>query len=408
MNFCCRHCKTKLKNEVIDLGHQPASNAYITEKNKYEPETKYPLKVFVCHNCWLMQIPEYIRPENLFTPDYAYLSSTSKSWCDHAKKFASESINKLQLTQNDLVVELASNDGYLLQYFRDSSIPCVGIEPTKLAANIAIKRGIKTYLNFFSFDYAKSLIQNDVLFSKGAKLIIANNVVAHVPDINDFINGIKSLLHKEGFASIEFPHLLSLLDKNQFDTIYHEHYSYFSLHSFSRIVESAGLVIDDIQYLNTHGGSLRVWITHEANSNQKKIVKSLFELEEKQGINSLKPYERLQKNAVSIKNELLYFLLNAINKNEKVVGYGAAAKGNTLLNYAGISKDLLPFIVDKSKSKQGKFMPGSRIPILEPEELIKAEPDKVLVLPWNLIDEIKLQLGNYELVTAVPSLKIWS
>ena len=408
MNFCCRHCKTKLKNEVIDLGHQPASNSYITKKNKYEPETKYPLKVFVCHNCWLMQIPEYIRPENLFTPDYAYLSSTSKSWCDHAKKFASESINKLQLTQNDLVVELASNDGYLLQYFRDASIPCVGIEPTKLAANIAIKKGIKTYLNFFSFDYARSLIQNDVLFSKGAKLVIANNVVAHVPDINDFVKGIKSLLHKEGFASIEFPHLLSLLNKNQFDTIYHEHYSYFSLHSFSRIVESAGLVIDDIQYLNTHGGSLRVWITHEANSNQKKIVKSLFELEEKQGINSLKPYERLQKNAVSIKNELLYFLLNAINKNEKIVGYGAAAKGNTLLNYAGISKDLLPFIVDKSKSKQGKFMPGSRIPILEPEELIKAEPDKVLVLPWNLIDEIKLQLGNYELVTAVPSLKIWS
>ncbi len=408
MNFCCRHCKTQLKNEVIDLGHQPASNSYITKKNKYEPETKYPLKVFVCHNCWLMQIPEYIRPENLFTPDYAYLSSTSKSWCDHAKKFANESINKLQLTQNDLVVELASNDGYLLQYFRDSSIPCVGIEPTKLAANIAIKKGIKTYLNFFSFDYARSLIQNDVLFSKGAKLVIANNVVAHVPDINDFVKGIKSLLHKEGFASIEFPHLLSLLNKNQFDTIYHEHYSYFSLHSFSRIVESAGLVIDDIQYLNTHGGSLRVWITHEANSNQKKRVKSLFELEEKQGINSLKPYEQLQKNAVSIKNELLYFLLNAINKNEKIVGYGAAAKGNTLLNYAGISKDLLPFIVDKSKSKQGKYMPGSRIPILEPEELIKAEPDKVLVLPWNLIDEIKLQLGNYKLVTAVPSLKIWS
>ena len=408
MNFCCRHCKTQLKNEVIDLGHQPASNSYITKKNQYEPEKKYPLKVFVCHNCWLMQIPQYIRPENLFTPDYAYLSSTSKSWCEHAKKFARQSINKLQLTQNDLVLELASNDGYLLQYFSDSSIPCVGIEPTKLAADIARKKGIKTYLNFFSFDYAESLIKNDVLFSKGVKLIIANNVVAHVPDINDFIKGIKKLLHKEGFASIEFPHLLSLLEKNQFDTIYHEHYSYFSLHSFSRIVESVGMVVDDIEYLNTHGGSLRVWITHQDNSNQKRKVKDLFVLEERQGINTLKPYEQLQKNAITIKNELLYFLLNAKNSNDKILGYGAAAKGNTLLNYAGISKDLLPFIVDKSKSKQGKYMPGSRIPILDPEELIKAEPDKVLVLPWNLIDEIKLQLDNYKLVTAVPSLKVWS
>ncbi len=408
MNFCCRHCKTPLKNEVIDLGHQPASNSYITKENQYEPEIKYPLKVFVCHNCWLMQIPQYIRPENLFTPDYAYLSSTSKSWCEHAKRFARDSINRLDLTKNDLVLELASNDGYLLKYFSDSSIPCIGIEPTKLAADIAIKKGIKTYLNFFSFKYAESLIKNDVLFRKGVKLIIANNVVAHVPDINDFIKGIKILLHKEGFASIEFPHLLSLLEKNQFDTIYHEHYSYFSLHSFSRIVESVGMVIDDFEYLDTHGGSLRAWVTHRDNSNQTRKVKDLFALEERQGMNTLKPYEKLQKNAITIKNELLYFLLNAINSNEKIVGYGAAAKGNTLLNYAGISKDLLPFIVDKSKSKQGKYMPGSRIPILDPEELIKAEPDKVLVLPWNLIDEIKSQLGNYKLVTAVPSLKVWS
>ena len=408
MNFCCRHCKTKLKNEVIDLGHQPASNSYITKKNQYEPEIKYPLKVFVCQNCWLMQIPEYIKPENLFTPDYAYLSSTSKSWCAHAKKFAKKSINKLKLSKNDLVVELASNDGYLLQYFKDASIPCLGIEPTKLAADIAIKKGINTYLKFFSFKYAKSLITNDYLLKNGAKLIIANNVVAHVPDVNDFVKGIKTLLHKEGFASIEFPHVLSLLKKNQFDTIYHEHYSYFSLHSFSRIVESVGLVIDDFEYLNTHGGSLRVWITHPDNSNQTKEVKELFELEESQGINSFKPYEELQRSAISIKNELLYFLLNAYNKNEKIVAYGAAAKGNTLLNYAGISKDLLPFVVDKSKSKQGKLMPGSRIPILAPDELLRIKPDKVLVLPWNIIDEIKLQLGNYQLITAIPSLKIWS
>ncbi len=408
MNFVCRHCKSKLVDEVIDLGDQPPSNSYIKPEDIEKPEIQYPLKVFICNSCWLMQVPEYAKPEQLFTPDYAYLSSTSKSWCKHAKAFAKEAINKLELNSKDLVLELASNDGYLLKYFKDEKIPCVGIEPTKLAADISKKKGIKTFTDFFSLEYAKKFKQKDSSFNEGVNLIVANNVTAHVPDINDFMAGIKHLLKSKGYASIEFPHLLSLIKYNQFDTIYHEHYSYFSLYSFSKIVENVGLVVNDLDFLDTHGGSLRLWITHSSNSKKNNKVKDLLSLEKRCGLNSFKPYDDLYKKANRVKNELINFLNLEKKNNSKIVGYGAAAKGNTLLNFAGINKDLLPYIVDKSKSKQGKYMPGSKIPIYAPEELYKLKPDKVLVLPWNIINEIKNQLYDFKLVTAVPNLKIWS
>jgi len=395
----CRHCGSPLDDSVIDLGHQPPSNAYLTAQQLLGPESTYPLQVYVCTNCWLVQLPAHAAAEDLFTPDYSYFSSTSSSWCAHAENFVIEAIERLALGKDSMVVELASNDGYLLQYFRHRSIPCLGIEPTTATAEAARQKGIETIESFFGVSLAEQL--------EAADLVVANNVLAHVPDINDFVAGIARLLKPQGRASIEFPHLLRLLTGNQFDTIYHEHFSYLSLRVVQRIAVSVGLEVVDVEQLPTHGGSLRVWLAHMNSSKPTEAVTAVLCDEEVAGLESLKAYVDFQDRAAEAKNALLEFLLQAKRKGKRVLGYGAAAKGNTLLNYAGIKSDLLPAVADRAPSKQGKYLPGSHIPVISPSELDLQNPDALLVLPWNLIAELCHQLPMHNLVTAIPTLKEW-
>ena len=396
MSHCCRHCGSPLVHEVIDLGHQPPSNAYLTTEQLALPEITYPLKVFVCTNCWLMQLPAHAAADQLFTPDYAYFSSTSSSWCAHAKAFVTKAIDRLGLDQTSHVVELASNDGYLLQYVKQEGIPCLGIEPTHATAEAARAKGIETLEEFFRIDLAEKLAKAD--------LIVANNVLAHVPDINDFVEGIACLLKPEGQASIEFPHLLNLLQGNQFDTIYHEHYSYISLKAVQRIVQAAGLQVVDVEQLPTHGGSLRIWLAHQGKVEVADSVAHVVSMEDAAGLETREAYVGFQQRAEAAKFDLLKFLLTAKQKGQRVVGYGAAAKGNTLLNYAGVRTDLLPLVADQALSKQGKYLPGSHIPIVSPNFLDDFKDDLVIVFPWNLIEEIKVQLPAHSLVTFVPKL----
>ena len=406
MSFKCRFCKNDLGNHFLDLGHQPPSNAYLTSAQLEENEKTYPLKLYVCNSCWLVQIPEYLTSEELFTKDYAYLSSTSLSWCKHAEKFAEKSIKKLALDKNKLVIEIASNDGYLLQYFKKSNIPSFGIEPTELAANEAEKKGIKTLREFFCFKLAEEITKSEEIANGGADLVVANNVLAHVPNINDFMAGIAKLLKYEGFASFEFPHLLNTIKYNQFDTIYHEHYSYLSLKFLKRLCISNNLFITDVEKLNTHGGSLRVWITPNKKSIINDSVYQILDEERNYDLEDINTYNQFESNARKIKYDLLSFLIKNKQNEKLIIGYGAAAKGNTLLNYCGIKSDLLPFVLDKAKSKQKKFLPGSHIPIIDPIALKELKVDKILLLPWNLIDEISPYLSGLEIVTAIPSLKI--
>ena len=406
MSFKCRNCNSILEDEIIDLGHQPPSNAYLYEKDLDKAEIRYPLKLFLCTNCKLVQLPEHASSKELFKEDYAYFSSTSSSWCSHAKKFVEKAISKLDLNKNSFVVELASNDGYLLQHFKESNIPCLGVEPTLATANACEKKGIKTLKEFFGNQYSSSIKNLHTPNQEGADLIIANNVLAHVPDINDFMRGIKNLLKKDGKVSVEFPHLLNLIKENQFDTIYHEHYSYFSLFTLQTIVNKVNLKIIEVEELTTHGGSLRLWLTHKDNPIEESSSVEYIKKKEKDfGILSRETFNLFRSNCNLIKLNLLEFLIDLKRKNKTIIGYGAAAKGNTLLNYLGITKDLLPAVIDKAQSKQGKFLPGSHIPILEPNKIEIINPDYILVLPWNLIDEIKNQLPNKKLITAIPELK---
>ena len=400
MPHACRHCGSQLEHTVIDLGHQPPSNAYLTADQLLGPEITYPLQVYVCTNCWLVQLPAHAAAEELFTADYAYFSSTSSSWCDHAQRFVGAAVKRLGLGEDSRVVELASNDGYLLQFVQQHGIPCLGIEPTHATAQAARDKGIETIERFFGVELAEELAPAD--------LVVANNVLAHVPDINDFVAGIAQLLKPHGRASIEFPHLLQLLKGNQFDTIYHEHYSYLSLRVVQRIAAEAGLDVVDVEQLPTHGGSLRVWLAKRGAMEPTAAVTMLLEDEFAAGLESLEAYEDFQRRAEATKDGLLQFLLRAKHDGKIVLGYGAAAKGNTLLNYAGIRADLLPAVSDQATSKQGKFLPGSHIPILPPSELLDMKFDKILVLPWNLISEIKSQLPEHDLVTAIPVLTEWN
>lgn len=396
MTHSCRHCKALLSNEVIDLGHQPPSNAYLTADQLIKPEITYPLKVYVCDQCWLVQIPAHASAGELFTEDYSYFSSTSQSWCSHAEHFVEKAIDKLSLSEESMVIEIASNDGYLLQYLKRSGIPCLGIEPTHATAEAARQKGIDTIEEFFGLEIARSL--------ELADLVIANNVLAHVPDINDFISGIALLLKPYGRASIEFPHLLKLLQYNQFDTIYHEHYSYLSLQVVAKIASDAGLEVIEVEELTTHGGSLRVWLSHKDAFSITPSVSKILLAEKHACLQSLEAYVGFQNRAESIKNQLIEFLLQTNKDGKRVYAYGAAAKGNTLINYAGVRSDLLPAVADRAPSKQGKFLPGSHIPIIHPDHLEKLSPDMLLVLPWNLISEIKNQLPQYQLVTAIPKI----
>lgn len=395
----CRHCGTPLEHEVIDLGHQPPSNAYLLPEQLALPEVTYPLKVFACTSCWLVQLPAHASADELFTADYAYFSSTSSSWCAHAERFVTAAVKRLGLGPQSLVVELASNDGYLLQYVQQRGIPCLGIEPTHATAEAARGKGIETIERFFGVALAEEL--------EPADLIVANNVLAHVPDINDFVTGIARLLKPQGRASIEFPHLLRLLAGNQFDTIYHEHYSYLSLRVVQRIAATAGLVVVDVEQLSTHGGSLRVWLAHQGETKATETVTSVLAAEAAAGLETLVAYTGFQQRAETAKFGLMECLLEAKRAGRLIMGYGAAAKGNTLLNYAGIRSDLLPAVADRASSKQGKFLPGSHIPVITPEQLTSKSADALLVLPWNLIDEVQQQFPNKELVTAIPELRYW-
>jgi len=382
---------------VIDLGHQPPSNAYLTAEQLLEPEITYPLQVYVCTSCWLVQLPAHAAADELFTADYAYFSSTSSSWCAHAEHFVGEAVDRLGLGTDSLVVELASNDGYLLQYVQQRGIPCLGIEPTRATAEAARKKGIETIERFFGVALAEEL--------EPADLVVANNVLAHVPDINDFVAGIARLLKPQGRASIEFPHLLRLLLGNQFDTIYHEHYSYLSLRVVQRIAKSCGLEVVDVEQLPTHGGSLRVWLAHQGAVEPNAAVAAVLQAEAVAGLETLEAYAGFQVRAEAAKYGLLQFLLHVNSEGKRLLGYGAAAKGNTLLNYVGVRADLLPGVVDRAFSKQGKFLPGSHIPVISPEQLKGQSLDVLLVLPWNLIKEIEIECPNYQLVTAIPHLK---
>lgn len=396
MSHCCRHCGSPLAHEVIDLGHQPPSNAYLTAEQLALPEITYPLKAFVCTNCWLMQLPAHAAADQLFTPDYAYFSSTSSSWCAHAKAFVIQAIDRLGLDEKSHVVELASNDGYLLEYVKQQGIPCLGIEPTHATAEAARAKGIDTLEEFFGIALAEKLPK--------ANLIVANNVLAHVPDINDFVAGIAYLLKPNGRASIEFPHLLKLLQGNQFDTIYHEHYSYLSLRSVQRIVQAVGLEVEDVEELPTHGGSLRVWLAHQGQSVVLDSVDEFIALEDSAGLETCEAYVGFQQRAEAAKFGLLNFLLSLKDKGNSVIGYGAAAKGNTLLNYAGVMSDLLPAVMDQAPSKQDKFLPGSHISIIKPSDFNEKDIDDLLVLPWNLLHEISKIYTECNLWTAIPVL----
>jgi hypothetical protein len=405
----CRHCQTPLESVFLDLGFAPPSNAYLAPENLVKPEIYYPLKLFVCQNCWLVQTEDYAEAEELFSPDYAYFSSASKSWLAHAKQYSQMIENRLYLNKESFVIEVASNDGYLLKNFVSAGIPCLGIEPTESTAKAAEKIGVPVLQEFFGEDLAKKLVKK----GKVADLIIGNNVYAHVPDINDFTLGLKTVLKANGTITLEFPHLMRLIEFSQFDTVYHEHYSYLSLGTVSRVFKSAGLKIFDVEQLCTHGGSLRIYGCHEEDKRLvKDIVIEIMGEEVGRGMSSLSGYKALQEQADTIKNNLLIFLIDQAKAGKSVAAYGAAAKGCTILNYAGIKPDLLSYVCDAASSKQRKYLPGSHIPILSPEELELRKPDFVLILPWNIRDEIVNQLSHIrnwggKFVTAVPEMQIF-
>ena len=404
----CRHCGTPLQHTFLDLGFAPPSNAYLSQEALTRPEVYFPLKIKVCDNCWLVQTEDYAEADALFTAEYAYFSSTSSSWLSHSKSYADMMIAKLGLTPTSHVIEVASNDGYLLKNFVESGIPCLGIEPTDSTADAAEKLGIPVLRKFFGEALGKQLAHK----GKQADLIAGNNVYAHVPDINDFTKGLKVALKPGGTITLEFPHLMRLIEQAQFDTVYHEHFSYLSLYTASIIFALAGLRIWHVEELPTHGGSLRVYGCHVDDPREtQESVDVLLKEEATLGLRQLQTYLEFQPRANQIKNDLLAFLIEQKSQGKTVVAYGAAAKGNTLLNYAGVKPDLLPFVCDAAKAKQGQFMPGSHVPILPPERLVEVKPDYVLILPWNIAEEVKKQ--NAELaksgtkfVTAVPELSI--
>lgn len=403
----CRHCHSPLENTFLDLGYAPPSNAYLTAEHLNSPELYFPLKLKVCTNCWLVQTEDYARADELFNKDYAYFSSTSSSWLDHAARYCTMITEKLKLDTNSLVIEIASNDGYLLKNFVAADIPCLGIEPTDSTAAAAEKLGIPVMREFFGCTLAQTLAAQ----GQQADLILGNNVFAHVPDINDFAVGLKCALKPNGVITLEFPHLMRLVEGIQFDTVYHEHFSYLSLHTVQRIFEQAGLKIWDVEELPTHGGSLRVYACHQNVERESTgAVNQLLAKETDFGICRLATYQGFQVKADTLKNDLLAFLLEQKKAGKVVVGYGAAAKGNTLLNYAGVKPDLLPYVCDAAPSKQGKFLPGSHIPVLATRVLTEQRPDYLLILPWNIADEVMIQHSYIrewggKFVTAVPKMR---
>ncbi|WP_298432887.1 class I SAM-dependent methyltransferase [uncultured Jannaschia sp.] len=400
----CRHCGAPLEIPFVDLGFAPPSNAYLDPADLSRPEVTYPLRVLACGTCRLVQTEDFAEADALFADDYAYFSSTSQSWLNHAARYAEMITRRLGLGADSHVIEVASNDGYLLRNFVAAGIPCLGVEPTEGTADAARVLGIPVEQAFFGEALAKTL--------EPADLIAGNNVFAHVPDINDFTAGLRTALKPDGVVTLEFPHLLRLVAEAQFDTIYHEHFSYLSLFAVERILGAAGLRVFDIETLDTHGGSLRIYACHAGAAHaDRPSVAEMRETEAEAGIDTDAFYAAFQSRADAIKDGVLRFLLDARAEGARVAGYGAAAKGNTLLNYAGIRPDLLPFVCDAAPSKIGRLLPGSHIPIRAPSALREAPPDYVLILPWNLTAEIRAQLADLEasgtrFVTAIPSLQV--
>ena len=386
----CRFCNTPINHQLLDLINSPPSNSFLTIEQLNEPEVFYPLKVLVCENCFLVQIDEYKKSTEIFDQAYVYFSSFSSTWLTHAKNYCTQMIERFAINRQSKVIEIASNDGYLLQYFLEQQIPVLGIEPTKNTAEVARNKGIETITDFFGTDLADDLIQKGIY----ADLIIGNNVLAHVPDINDFVAGMKIVLSPHGIITMEFPHLIKLIDNNQFDTIYHEHFSYLSFYTVQKIFYSQGLEIFDVDEISTHGGSLRIYAKHldDKTNVVTSKVDELISKEMLKGVGDLEYYKGFNENVEKIKLELLTFLIDQKKNGNKVAAYGAAAKGNTLLNYCGIKKDMVSFVVDANPNKQNKFLPGSHIPVVDESMLKREKPDIVIIFPWNLSQEIIDQL----------------
>lgn len=405
----CRFCNHEVETEFADLVNSPASNSYLTAEQLNEPETFFPLKVMVCEKCFLVQVDEYKKSGDIFNEDYAYFSSFSTSWLAHCKKYVDMMTGRFGFNNNSLVVEVASNDGYLLQYFKEKNIPVLGIEPTANTAAVAIKKGIPSVVDFFGVKLATKLKEE----GKKADLLLGNNVLAHVPDINDFVGGMKVMLNEKGVITMEFPHLYQLVLNNQFDTIYHEHFSYLSFTTVKKIFEGRGLSMFDVEEVPTHGGSLRIFAKHSEDDSKpvSDNVASMLKKESDAGMLSLDYYKGFQEKVDKIKVDLLDFLVQQKKAGKKVAAYGAAAKGNTLLNYCGVKKDMVSFVVDANPHKQNKYMPASHIPICTEARIKEDKPDFILILPWNIKDEIVKQLSyvkdwNAQFVVPVPKLEV--
>lgn len=405
----CRFCKAQLTNCLVDLGSAPPSNAYLTSAGMKAPEKWFPLRVLVCDSCWLVQTDDFAAHDELFNADYAYFSSFSKSWLEHSAAYQKAMTKRFGLSDASHVVEVAANDGYLLQYFKAADIPCLGVEPTASTARAAREKGIEIVESFFGEQVGQELAAN----GKAADLTTANNVLAHVPDINDFVKGFAALLKPQGVSTFEFPSLLNLINENQFDTIYHEHFSYLSLTAVQTVFAANGLSVFDVEDIPTHGGSLRVYAMKSDTGEHPKTERLAAALnrEAVAGVSDIVLYKGFQAKTDKVKDDFVHFLIDARRAGKTVAGYGAAAKGNTLMNYAGIRANLISFVVDRNPAKQDRFMPGSRIPIVA-ERTIKAErPDYVVILPWNLRAEVMEQLSYIrdwggQFVTAVPELKV--
>lgn len=406
----CRFCKTELEHVFVDLVNSPASNSFLSVEQLNEPETFYPLKVYTCHNCFLVQVDEYKKSDAIFDSGYVYFSSYSTSWLQHAKNYTELMVQRFGFNENSQVIEVASNDGYLLQYFKEKNIPVLGIEPTANTAEVATAKGIKTVIEFFGAELAERFANT---WDLKADLLLGNNVLAHVPDIVDFVAGIKFILKDTGVVTMEFPHLMQLVDNNQFDTIYHEHFSYLSFTTVKKIFESQGLEMFDVDEIPTHGGSLRIYAKHKEDSSKEISgnVQILLDKEAAKGMTQLSYYNNLQQKALKVKLDLTDFLLQQKRANKKVAAYGAAAKGNTLLNYCGIKNDLIDFVVDANPHKQNKFLPASHIPVKNEQYLKEQQPDYVIILPWNLKEEITNQLAYIKewggkFVIPIPELEL--
>ena len=404
----CRHCASPLSLSLVDLGKSPLCQTVLTEPGLGEPEIFYPLHARVCTRCWLVQIPEFVAPDGIFT-EYAYFSAYSDSWVEHARRYVEMIIARLSLTRDDLVVELASNDGYLLQHFLPHGIPVLGIDPARNVAEAAVVRGVPTLVEFFGLELARQLVEE----GRRPRLILGNNVLAQVPDINDFVAGVKALLAEGGTATFEFPHLATLIEHLEYDTIYHEHFSYFSLFAIREIFGAYGLAVIDVEEIPTHGGSLRVFFAHaEEGRDVSPAVSALIEREDVMGLRDPETYRRFTARVERSKRALLELLIAARNEGKQIVGYGAPGKGNTLLNYCGIRTDLLAYTVDRNPYKQGKFTPGTHIPIHAPETIAETRPDLILILPWNLSSEISGQLAytsewGAQLIVPIPTATVF-